>query len=186
MGDSIAESVGQATDMGCKDAQMELAERVAAITVTASPNGIKPNSQEAIEETVVLLSNCTAENNQRNGVSVDSGTSEELDDTNELHEPKKVPKRPILTGRKYSLQEKSTGNYLSSSDLPDFGPYATGPSTHISPRTGRRPTIESHRVSISDAADCVQLNQYKLKSEIGKGSYGVVKLAYNENDDQYY
>uniref|UniRef100_H9GCF2 calcium/calmodulin-dependent protein kinase n=1 Tax=Anolis carolinensis TaxID=28377 RepID=H9GCF2_ANOCA len=34
--------------------------------------------------------------------------------------------------------------------------------------------------------DCVQLNQYKLKTEIGKGSYGVVKLAYNENDDQYY
>ncbi|KAL7987033.1 hypothetical protein Chor_005952 [Crotalus horridus] len=186
MGDSTAEIVGQATDMGCKDAQMELAGRVAAITVTAGPNGIKPNSQEAIEETVVLLSNCTSENNQRNGVSVDSGTSEELDDTNELHEPKKVPKRPVLTGRKYSLQEKSTGNYLSSSDLPDFGPYATGPSTHISPRTGRRPTIESHRVSISDAADCVQLNQYKLKSEIGKGSYGVVKLAYNENDDQYY
>ncbi|XP_039526736.1 calcium/calmodulin-dependent protein kinase kinase 1b isoform X2 [Pimephales promelas] len=36
------------------------------------------------------------------------------------------------------------------------------------------------------ALDCVQLNQYKLKSEIGKGSYGVVKLAYNEDDDQYY
>uniref|UniRef100_A0A8C9W814 Calcium/calmodulin-dependent protein kinase kinase 1, alpha b n=1 Tax=Scleropages formosus TaxID=113540 RepID=A0A8C9W814_SCLFO len=34
--------------------------------------------------------------------------------------------------------------------------------------------------------DCVQLNQYKLKSEIGKGSYGVVKLAYNEDDDKYY
>ncbi|PKU31735.1 hypothetical protein llap_17961 [Limosa lapponica baueri] len=34
--------------------------------------------------------------------------------------------------------------------------------------------------------DCVQLNQYKLQSEIGKGSYGVVKLAYNENDDKYY
>ncbi|XP_034143013.1 calcium/calmodulin-dependent protein kinase kinase 1b isoform X2 [Esox lucius] len=34
--------------------------------------------------------------------------------------------------------------------------------------------------------DCIQLNQYKLKEEIGKGSYGVVKLAYNENDDQYY
>ncbi|ETE61855.1 Calcium/calmodulin-dependent protein kinase kinase 1, partial [Ophiophagus hannah] len=162
MDESTAEIVGQATDMWLsKDAQMELAERVAAISVTVGPNGIKPSSQEATEESVLLLSNCTAENNQRNGVNVDSGTSEELDGTNELHEPKKIPKRPILTGRKYSLQEKTTGNYLSSSDLPDFGPYATGPSTHISPRTGRRPTIESHR-------DCVQLNQYKLKSEIGK------------------
>uniref|UniRef100_A0A9L0J5F1 calcium/calmodulin-dependent protein kinase n=1 Tax=Equus asinus TaxID=9793 RepID=A0A9L0J5F1_EQUAS len=34
--------------------------------------------------------------------------------------------------------------------------------------------------------DCVQLNQYTLKDEIGKGSYGVVKLAYNENDNTYY
>ncbi|GAB0198167.1 calcium/calmodulin-dependent protein kinase kinase 1 [Grus japonensis] len=39
---------------------------------------------------------------------------------------------------------------------------------------------------IWDFLDCVQLNQYKLQSEIGKGSYGVVKLAYNENDDKYY
>ncbi|KAM6466393.1 calcium/calmodulin-dependent protein kinase kinase 1 isoform 1-T1 [Liasis olivaceus] len=186
MGDSTAEIVGQVTDMLCKDAQTELAKRVAAISVAVGPNAIKPNSQEAIEENVILFSNCTAANNQRNGVSVDSETSEELDGTNKLHAPKKVPKRPILTGRKYSLQEKTTGNCLSSADLPDFGPYATGPSTHISPRIVRRPTIESHRVSISDAADCVQLNQYKLKSEIGKGSYGVVKLAYNENDDQYY
>ncbi|XP_056450987.1 calcium/calmodulin-dependent protein kinase kinase 1 isoform X1 [Gadus chalcogrammus] len=50
----------------------------------------------------------------------------------------------------------------------------------------RRPTVESKRVSISDAQDCIQLNQYKLQSEIGKGSYGVVKLAYNEEDDKYY
>ncbi|KAJ7308907.1 hypothetical protein JRQ81_008183 [Phrynocephalus forsythii] len=112
--------------------------------------------------------------------------SEELDGAHEMQAPKRAPKRPILSGRKYSLQEKPAGNYLASEDALSFGPYATGPSTHISPRILRRPTIESHRVSISDAADCVQLNQYKLKTEIGKGSYGVVKLAYNENDDQYY
>uniref|UniRef100_A0AAX7TAN0 calcium/calmodulin-dependent protein kinase n=1 Tax=Astatotilapia calliptera TaxID=8154 RepID=A0AAX7TAN0_ASTCA len=72
-----------------------------------------------------------------------------------------LPTRPHLTGRKLSLQER----------------------THISPR---RPTVESKRVSISDSQDCIQLNQYKLKSEIGKGSYGVVKLAYNEDDDKHY
>lgn len=32
----------------------------------------------------------------------------------------------------------------------------------------------------------VQLNQYHLKDEIGKGSYGVVKLAYSEEDDTNY
>ncbi|CAB1418370.1 unnamed protein product [Pleuronectes platessa] len=54
------------------------------------------------------------------------------------------------------------------------------------PRIARQPTIETKRVSITDADDCVQLNQYKLKNEIGKGSYGVVKLAYDEDSEQYY
>ncbi|XP_023120564.1 calcium/calmodulin-dependent protein kinase kinase 1 isoform X2 [Amphiprion ocellaris] len=85
------------------------------------------------------------------------------------------PMRPHLTGRKLSLQER--GTYLSGSG---------GSYTHISPRVARRPTVESKRVSISDSQDCIQLNQYKLKSEIGKGSYGVVKLAYNEDDDKHY
>ncbi|XP_019109912.1 calcium/calmodulin-dependent protein kinase kinase 1 isoform X2 [Larimichthys crocea] len=86
------------------------------------------------------------------------------------------PVRPHLTGRKLSLQER--GTYLSSG--------SGGGYTHVSPRVARRPTVESKRVSISDSQDCIQLNQYKLKSEIGKGSYGVVKLAYNEDDDKHY
>ncbi|XP_055052068.2 calcium/calmodulin-dependent protein kinase kinase 1b [Misgurnus anguillicaudatus] len=79
-----------------------------------------------------------------------------------------TPHRLSLSDRKLSLQERSS--YQSSTN----------------PRTARRPTIECKRVSISDGDDCVQLNQYKLKNQIGKGSYGVVKLAYNEDDDQYY
>ncbi|XP_035288923.1 calcium/calmodulin-dependent protein kinase kinase 1 isoform X1 [Anguilla anguilla] len=88
---------------------------------------------------------------------------------------KRAPQRPVLSNRKLSLQER--GTYLGAGG---------GAYPHISPRVARRPTIESKRVSISDAQDCIQLNQYKLKSEIGKGSYGVVKLAYNEDDDKYY
>ncbi|XP_036392685.1 calcium/calmodulin-dependent protein kinase kinase 1-like [Megalops cyprinoides] len=76
-----------------------------------------------------------------------------------------------LTDRKLSLQERGTYQ---------------GAGGAVTARVARRPTIESKRVSISDAQDCIQLNQYKLKSEIGKGSYGVVKLAYNEDDDKYY
>ncbi|XP_056099152.1 calcium/calmodulin-dependent protein kinase kinase 1b [Rhinichthys klamathensis goyatoka] len=79
-----------------------------------------------------------------------------------------TPHRLNLSDRKMSLQERSSS------------------LTGFTPRIARRPTIESKRVSISDGDDCVQLNQYKLKSEIGKGSYGVVRLAYNEDDDQYY
>ncbi|XP_028429582.1 calcium/calmodulin-dependent protein kinase kinase 1b [Perca flavescens] len=72
-----------------------------------------------------------------------------------------APRTTRLSDRKMSLQEKGS-------------------------RIARHPTIETKRVSITDADDCVQLNQYKLKNEIGKGSYGVVKLAYNEDSEQYY
>uniref|UniRef100_A0AAY4B3Q0 Protein kinase domain-containing protein n=1 Tax=Denticeps clupeoides TaxID=299321 RepID=A0AAY4B3Q0_9TELE len=59
--------------------------------------------------------------------------------------------RLCLSDRKLSLQERGTYQGLGG-------------------RAGRRPTIESKRVSISDAQDCIQLNQYKLKDEIGKVS----------------
>lgn len=32
----------------------------------------------------------------------------------------------------------------------------------------------------------IQLKQYRLKFDIGKGSYGIVKLAYNQEDDKNY
>lgn len=75
--------------------------------------------------------------------------------------------------------------------------------------------MRSFNDSFHSLQDCVQLNQYKLNKEIGKvinqnstlaswktsaefmklftfvistlqGSYGVVKLAYNEDSEQYY
>ncbi|KAM4649292.1 calcium/calmodulin-dependent protein kinase kinase 2 isoform 2-T3 [Amazona ochrocephala] len=98
-----------------------------------------------------------------------------------------------LSGRKLSLQERSQpARSPGSSDSPNERfiypslPYSPVTSPHSSPRLPRRPTVESNRVSITGLQDCVQLNQYKLKDEIGKGSYGVVKLAYNEDDNTYY
>ncbi|XP_072443584.1 calcium/calmodulin-dependent protein kinase kinase 2-like isoform X3 [Chiloscyllium punctatum] len=98
-----------------------------------------------------------------------------------------------MSNRKLSLQEKSNLTQSSASSSAINGryiypslPYSPITSPHSSPRLPRRPTVESHRVSITDLQDCVQLNQYKLKDEIGKGSYGVVKLAYNEDDNTYY
>ncbi|NWZ43634.1 KKCC2 kinase, partial [Brachypodius atriceps] len=95
-----------------------------------------------------------------------------------------------LSGRKLSLQERpqparSPGNGNERFIYPSL-PYSPVTSPHSSPRLPRRPTVESNRVSITGLQDCVQLNQYKLKDEIGKGSYGVVKLAYNEDDNTYY
>lgn len=52
------------------------------------------------------------------------------------------PQRPHLSGRKMSLQER--GTYLSAGGGAER-------ISHISPRAARRPTIESKRVSISDA-----------------------------------
>uniref|UniRef100_A0A672L5U0 calcium/calmodulin-dependent protein kinase n=1 Tax=Sinocyclocheilus grahami TaxID=75366 RepID=A0A672L5U0_SINGR len=107
----------------------------------------------------------------------DTATSLNLFDSKDPHSINRIhytpPKRPHLSGRKMSLQER--GTYVSS-----------GSAAERYSRIARQPTIESKRVSISDSQDCTQLNQYKLKSEIGKGSYGVVKLAYNEDDDKYY
>ncbi|XP_071999453.1 calcium/calmodulin-dependent protein kinase kinase 2 isoform X2 [Engystomops pustulosus] len=98
-----------------------------------------------------------------------------------------------MTNRKLSLQERSPSAQSPNDDVGVNGryiypslPYSPVTSPQSSPRLPRRPTIESNRVSITGFQDCVQLNQYRLKDEIGKGSYGVVKLAYNEDDNTYY
>ncbi|XP_055387998.1 calcium/calmodulin-dependent protein kinase kinase 1 isoform X3 [Condylostylus longicornis] len=60
-------------------------------------------------------------------------------------------------------------------------------SPYSSPRTRRRPPLrESRRVSIDKSGSFLQLNQYKLMDQIGQGSYGLVKLAYNEEDSTHY
>ncbi|XP_018569004.1 calcium/calmodulin-dependent protein kinase kinase [Anoplophora glabripennis] len=66
-----------------------------------------------------------------------------------------------------------------------FSPYN---SPTNSPRSNRKrqPLKESRRVSIEKSGTYLQLNQYKLMDSIGQGSYGIVKLAYNEEDDTHY
>uniref|UniRef100_A0A2K5E4K3 Calcium/calmodulin dependent protein kinase kinase 2 n=1 Tax=Aotus nancymaae TaxID=37293 RepID=A0A2K5E4K3_AOTNA len=85
--------------------------------------------------------------------------------------------RPHLSGRKLSLQERSQAGLAAGGSLDMNGrcicpslPYSPVSSPQSSPRLPRRPTVESHHVSITGM----------------QGSYGVVKLAYNENDNTYY
>eukprot|EP00096_Caligus_rogercresseyi_P008932 TRINITY_DN2929_c0_g1_i1.p2 TRINITY_DN2929_c0_g1~~TRINITY_DN2929_c0_g1_i1.p2 ORF type:complete len:629 (-),score=156.70 TRINITY_DN2929_c0_g1_i1:1778-3664(-) len=61
-------------------------------------------------------------------------------------------------------------------------------SPNASPRVKRKPLRETKRVnSISeDNGEYVQLNQYKLEQNIGQGSYGIVKLVHNKEDDTQY
>uniref|UniRef100_A0A665X508 Calcium/calmodulin-dependent protein kinase kinase 2-like n=1 Tax=Echeneis naucrates TaxID=173247 RepID=A0A665X508_ECHNA len=91
-----------------------------------------------------------------------------------------------LSDRKLSLQERSQST-TSPCSSPGFNgryiypslPYSPITSPHSSPRLLRRPTVESHRVSITDLQVwCCRGSRL--------GSYGVVKLAYNEDDNTYY
>ncbi|XP_069003098.1 calcium/calmodulin-dependent protein kinase kinase 1 isoform X2 [Embiotoca jacksoni] len=130
---------------------------------------LDPNSSihtSGLTDVMAAMTTKDSEGSDANGVR-NGGAQQDKAQAKRTH-----PVRPHLTGRKLSLQERGT--------------YSAGGYTHISPRVARRPTAESNRVSISESQDCIQLNQYKLKSEIGKGSYGVVKLAYNEDDDKHY
>ena len=53
-------------------------------------------------------------------------------------------------------------------------------------RVKRKPLKETKRASSIQLDDYVQLNQYKLQGVVGQGSYGIVKLAYNQEDDTNY
>ena len=50
----------------------------------------------------------------------------------------------------------------------------------------RKPLKETKRASSLQLGDYMQLNQYKLQGVVGQGSYGIVKLAYNQEDDTNY
>ncbi|KAK2582553.1 hypothetical protein KPH14_004844 [Odynerus spinipes] len=67
-----------------------------------------------------------------------------------------------------------------------YCPYSPYGSPQGSPRNRRRPLRESRRVSIDNTQGGLQLNQYRLLNNIGQGSYGIVKLAYNEEDETHY
>eukprot|EP00099_Drosophila_melanogaster_P001204 NP_001036634.1 uncharacterized protein Dmel_CG17698, isoform D [Drosophila melanogaster] len=66
-----------------------------------------------------------------------------------------------------------------------YSPYSTPFS---SPRSSRRKPAfrESRRISIDKSGSFLQLNQYRLMEQIGQGSYGLVKLAYSEEDSTHY
>lgn len=95
-----------------------------------------------------------------------------------------------ISTSKLFVQSKSLGGPEPSTGRPIFPNYPYSPycsPTH-SPRSNRKrqPLRESRRVSIEKLGHYLQLNQYKLLDSIGQGSYGVVKLAYNQEDNTHY
>merc|ERR1711899_536152 len=68
-------------------------------------------------------------------------------------------------------------------------PYSPYGSPGSSPRIRRKPLRETKRVNsiVQSDGEYTQLNQYRLEQQaIGQGSYGIVKLAYNKDDDVQY
>ena len=64
-----------------------------------------------------------------------------------------------------------------------FSPYS---SPNASPRVKRRPLVMTKQASTEQLGNYLQLNQYKLMGCVGQGSYSIVKLAYNVDEDTHY
>ncbi|XP_015429594.1 PREDICTED: serine/threonine-protein kinase KIPK [Dufourea novaeangliae] len=95
----------------------------------------------------------------------------------------------VSTPNDIGTNQKFLGdNYSGASVRPiyPYCPYSPYGSPQGSPRNRRRPLRESRRVSIDNRQGALQLNQYKLLDNIGQGSYGIVKLVYNEEDETHY
>ncbi|ELU01796.1 hypothetical protein CAPTEDRAFT_120696 [Capitella teleta] len=98
--------------------------------------------------------------------------SEDLDEP-----PRRHSVALVDSGQRLQVPVKKAATPLEPSRK--FSPHS---SPSGSPRLKRQPTKESRRISITESAAWTKLNQYELKDEIGKGSYGIVKLAISDED----
>ncbi|XP_035217379.1 calcium/calmodulin-dependent protein kinase kinase 2-like isoform X2 [Stegodyphus dumicola] len=64
-----------------------------------------------------------------------------------------------------------------------FSPFC---SPNSSPRLPRHQPIESRKVYLEPNSSYEQLNNYTVKGKISQGAFGIVKLAYNEEDNTHY
>lgn len=112
-----------------------------------------------------------------------------IDSSGELPVPAKCSrqlKRVIMSQNSLTLNfGQSEADEASRPIYPNL-PYSPYSSPCSSPRVKRKPLKETKRVSSEQNGDYIQLNQYKLQGVVGQGSYGIVKLAYNEEEDLHY
>ncbi|KAF7987756.1 hypothetical protein HCN44_003619 [Aphidius gifuensis] len=99
-----------------------------------------------------------------------------------------LPIRKLSSPGEFGIAQKllSDNENIGVRPIYPYCPYSPYGSPQGSPGTKRRPLRESRRVSIDNRHGALQLNQYKLLDNIGQGSFGIVKLAYNEEDDTHY
>lgn len=80
------------------------------------------------------------------------------------------------------MLESSASPHSGQSSL-TLSPYS---SPNSSPRVRRRPLKMTKQASTEQLGNYLQLNQYKLLGLVGQGSYSIVKLAYNVDEDTHY
>ena len=95
---------------------------------------------------------------------------------------KMIIERQLSLAQSQDPQDPQSGR-SSLNASPYVSPYGSPCS---SPRIKRKPLKETKRASSEQLGDYVQLNQYKLDRTLGQGNYGLVKLAYNREDDKNY
>jgi len=96
-------------------------------------------------------------------------------------------KLKMIIERQLSLSQSQSEDPQSGRSSLNASPYVSPyGSPCSSPRIKRKPLKETKRASSEQLGDYVQLNQYKLDRTLGQGSYGMVKLAYNREDDKNY
>ncbi|KAK1130656.1 hypothetical protein K0M31_018772 [Melipona bicolor] len=99
---------------------------------------------------------------------------------------RKVPEVGPSEGADASQGFPGDGRNVSIRPIYPYCPCSPYGSPQGSPGSRRKPPKESKRVSIDSKHGAFQLNQYKLLDNIGQGSYGIVKLVYNEEDETHY
>jgi hypothetical protein len=90
----------------------------------------------------------------------------------------------------FSIQEKSHYKNLiakTNDNLIKIPLVASTLLSNLSDQATNQSTQNLLKISSKASNDnYIQLKQYRLKFDIGKGSYGIVKLAYNQEDDKNY
>nr|CAB3227515.1 calcium/calmodulin-dependent protein kinase kinase 2 [Phallusia mammillata] len=95
---------------------------------------------------------------------------------------------------KVKLESRDSGITLVVTDESDSEPKAretdsgtSSPSHRSKPRSVSDSfTQVSKQINVKDTQEGTKLNQYLLKDDLGRGAYGVVKLVYNEDDNNLY
>ncbi|EYC00268.1 hypothetical protein Y032_0116g530 [Ancylostoma ceylanicum] len=98
-----------------------------------------------------------------------------------------TPRSLLASANMVRQQSDTTGvrRLVRGVAIEDDRPQTSQLASTMSPNL-QRPTRHIRKVSSQRSESYMQLNQYRLMEEIGQGSYGIVKLAYNEEDKNLY